>query len=164
MSLDLGNLKTQLKSIFDTANTTTATSDISSGLTTRVQKVLKVNPARIPIQANYFPMITVFVDSKDIELKDFAGNQLMAKREATVSVKIVGAVYKSIQSDAKVDAADDECEKLMENVEDILRRNPTINGVATWQYPTKVTYHNAQIDEGVHIRAGILNLETTILY
>lgn len=162
--IDLAGLKTTLKGILDDANTTTATADLSSGLTTRVQQVLKVNPARIPIQANYFPCVTCFIDSKEVEPKDIAVNQLMAKREATVSVKIVGSVYNSKQNNAKLDQADDECEKLMENIEQVLRGNPTLSGVATWQFPTRITYHNAQIDEGVHIRAGILNLETTIYY
>lgn len=164
MSLDLTLLKTTIQGIFNTANDTGAAYDLSSGLTTRVRKVLTLNPNRIPTQANYYPLISIFVESKRIEAKDIAVSQRMAKREAVVRVKIVGSVYNSIQSDAKKDFADDECEKLMENIEEVLRRNDTLDGVATWQFPDLVTYHNAQIDEGVHIRAGILNLETTHYY
>lgn len=164
MALDLNNLKTQLKDIFDTANTTTATQDLSSGLARRVRKVLKVNPSRIPVQADWFPFVTTYINGKNIELKDFAVNQLMAKREGQVSVAIVGAVWNSNYSDAAVDPADEDCEDLMENIEQILRANPTIAGVATWSYPTGVTYDNVTLAEGVHIRAGMLILEATILY
>jgi hypothetical protein len=162
--LDLNNLKEQLQSIFEAANTTTATTYLSSGLETKVQRLLKVNPNRIPVQADWYPFVTVFIDSKDIELKDFAVNQVTAKREGDVSVKVVGAVWNSTIDDAEVDPADEDCEALMESVEQVLRQNPTIAGVATWSYPTKVTYHNMSLDEGVHVRFGILNLQATILY
>ena len=162
--LDLNNLKEQVQSIFQAANTTTATQDLSAGLETRVQRVLKVNPSRIPIQSNNYPYVTVYIDSKEVELTDFAGNQLAAKRKGTVSLKVVGVVWNSSITDDETDPADEDCEDLMENIEQVLRANPTLGGIATWSYPTAVTYHNVSLDEGVHIRAGMLNLETTIIY
>lgn len=164
MSVDLNNLKEQIQSIFQTANTTTATRDLSNGLESRVQAVLKVNPSRIPIQANWYPFVTCYIESKEIELVTIAKDQLTAKRRCQVDVKIVGAVWNSSISDAEVDPADEDCEDLMENIEEVLRANPTLGGVATWSYPTGVSYHNVGLDEGVHIRAGILNLKTDIFY
>jgi len=164
MSLDLNNLKEQIQGIFETANTTTATHDLSSGLATRVQRILKVNPERIPIQSTWIPFVTVFIDAKEIELTDIAVNQLMAKRKATVSVKVVGLAQSFIVTDEEADSADDECEDLMENIEQILRANPTLAGTATWSYPSGVTYHNKMLDEETGVRAGILSLETEIFY
>lgn len=164
MSIDLNNLKEQIQTILQTANTTTATRDLSNGLETRVQRVLKVNPSRIPIQSTWHPFVTIFIDSKDIELTDFANNQLTARRKSTIDVKIVGAVWNSSIVDAELDPADEDCEDLMENIEEIMRSNSTIAGVVTWSYPTSVTYHNANIEEGVHIRAGILNLRGVVYY
>lgn len=164
MSVDLNNLKEQIQTIFQAANTTTATRDLSSGLETRVQRVLKINPGRIPVQGNWYPFVTIYIDRKDVELTDFAKDQLTAKRKCDVDVKIIGAVWNSSVTDEEVDPADEDCEDLMENIEQILRANPTLGGVATWAKPTDVTYHNATLDEGAHIRAGILNLTATIFY
>src|SRR3990167_2051134 len=153
MAVDLNNLKEQIQTIFETANTTTATADLSSGLETRVQSVLKINPARIPVQATWYPFVTCYIDSKEIELMDFAVNQTTAKRMAKIDLKIVGAVWNSSITDAAVDPADENCEDLMENIEEILRANPTLGGVATWSKPTLVTYHNVGLEDGAHIRA-----------
>ncbi len=164
MSIDLNNLKEQIQSIFQTANTTTASRDLSNGLESRVQRVLKINPSRIPVQSSWYPFVTVYIESKDVELVDFAVNQTSARRKTKIDLKVIGAVWNSSIVDEEVDPADEDCEDLMENVEEILRANPTLGGVATWSYPTAVTYHNVGLDEGVHIRAGILNLEATIFY
>lgn len=164
MSVDLNNVKEQIQSIFQAANTTTASRDLSNGLETRVQRVLKINPSRIPVQATWYPFVTCYIDAKDIELVDFAVNQSSARRKAQIDIKIVGAVWNSSIVDEEVDPADEDCEDLMENIEEILRANSTLGGVVTWAKPTGVTYHNVGLDEGTHIRAGILNLEANIFY
>ena len=93
MSVDLNSLKENIQSILQTANTTTASPDLSSGLTKRVKKVLKINPSRLSIQPSYFPFITIFIDSKDIELSDIARNQTTAKRTGTIEIKIMGSIW-----------------------------------------------------------------------
>jgi hypothetical protein len=164
MSFDLNNLKEQIQGIFQTANTTTATRDLSSGLESRVQRVLKVNPARIPIQASWYPYVTIYIDDKEISAQGMVKNQLTARRQGKIDIKIIGAVWNSTVTDEEIDPADEDCEDLMENIEEILRANPTLEGVVTWQFPNLVTYHSAPVDEDAHIRAGILNLEATVFY
>lgn len=164
MPIDLDNLKTQIQSILETANTTTASPDLSSGLDTRVAKVLRVNPARIPIQATWYPYVTAFVERKDVELDSIAGDQRKARRMGTAEVKLVGGVWNSTLTDETEDPADNDCEKLMENIEDVLRDNPTLNGAVLWQRPKTVTFHNVSLDEGVHLRVGILSLEAKFYY
>lgn len=165
MSINLNNLKEQIQTLFQTANTTTASPlDLSSGLTTRVVRVLKVNPNRVPVQASWYPFVTMFIKNKDISSPDFARDQLTAKRVGKIDIKIVGAVINTSISDPEVDQADEDCEDLMENIEQVLRANPTLGGVATWSFPTGVTYHDSQLDEETLIRAGILNLQATVFY
>jgi hypothetical protein len=164
MAIDLNNVKEQIQSILQTANTLTATQDLSSGLETRVQRILKVNPSRIPVAAHWYPFVTVYTDSKQIEAADFAKDQLSARRKAVLNLKLIGAVWNSTISDEEVDPADEDCEDLMENIEQILRANSTLAGVCSWSFPSGVTYHNANLDEGVHIRAGILDLQATVFY
>lgn len=164
MSIDLGNLKTQIQGILNAANTTTASRDLSSGLGTRVQRVLKVNPGLIPIQPSFYPAVTVFINSKDVEDRTIANSQLVGKRKAVVTVSLAGIVWNSISTNINEDTADNDAEILMENVEEILRSNTTLAGVATWSAPTKVTYHDLKPEEEAHMRAGILNLEASIWY
>lgn len=164
MSLDLNNLKEQVQSIFQTANTTTASRDLSNGLATRVQRILKVNPARIPVQASWYPFVTCYIESKNLEEAGIAITQATSKRKAIINLKVIGAIWNSSSNDGEVDPADEDCEDLMENIEEILRANPTLSGVSLWSFPTDVTYHNVALEEETHIRAGILNLKTTIYY
>lgn len=165
MSIDLNALKEQVQTILQNANTTTASVDLSSGLEKRVQRVLKVNPGRIPVQASWYPFVSVFIESKTVEHQGIARNQLTSPRKAEVGLKIVGAVWNStINGDPEIDPADDDCESLMENVEEIFRRNDTLNSTVTWQTTTDVSYFNANLDEEVHLRVGILTLRAHIFY
>jgi len=164
MSIDLNNLKEQVQTILQAANTTTASTDLSSGLETRVQRVVKLNPGRIPVQASWYPFVSIYVDNKNVLLQDIARNQSTSKRRAEIGIKILGAVWNSTVNDEEVDPADDDCESLMENIEEILRANDTLNGSATWAHPNDVTYFNANLDEEAHIRVGILSMQASVFY
>ena len=162
--IDLNDLKEKIQTIFETANTTTASQDLSSGLESRVKRVLKVNPSLIPIQASWYPFVTVYTSHKDINSEGFGKDQLSVKRRAVLDLKVIGAVWNSTITNNEEDPADDDCESIMENIEQILRANPTLGGVATWSKPLSVSYHNASLDEETHIRAGIMSLEATVFY
>lgn len=162
--IDFSAIKERIQSVLETANTTTASTDLSNGLSARIQKVVKINPERIPIQANIFNYVTIFVDSKDIDETAMAANQTNVKRKATVDLKILGVVWNPNVTALDEDAADNDCEKLMENVEHILRSDPTINSNAIWSHPTGVTYHSGPVAEESHMRAGIMNYRAVIFY
>ena len=75
--VDLNGIKTELKSLFDTANTTTASPiDLSSNLSNskRVNKVLTIHPEMILPQASLFPLVTCYIDSKTIKRLDIANS------------------------------------------------------------------------------------------
>ena len=165
--IPMGTIKSTIKSLLDTANTTTGSPiDLSDGLVNRVQKVLEVNVDRIPIQPSFFPCITMFVESKVVTLQDIAKNMLTGRRKAEVDLKVVGIIWlddiNTTNFELK-DLADNECEQLMENVEQVLRSDPTIGGKADWSKATDVTYHNV-LDEDAHFRTGILNYSISVYY
>ena len=165
MSVDLNNIKTQIKSILDTANTTTATNDLSSGMVNRVQSVQKVNIQKIPIQSTLFPYVSISVDTKSIEQATIAKNQVNAKRLADIDIRVAGGVWDDDFSSLEEDAADEEIEKLMENIEEVLRENPDLNSSVLWQVPSDVTYHAFNdLDEETHMRIGIMTLECKVQY
>lgn len=164
MAIDINNIKTQFKSIFDSANTTTADYDLSTGMNNRVQKVLKLNPLKIPIQPSFFPYVTIYPDTKDIELVTIAKNQQIGKRMAELSFNVIGAVWEQLISDITADDADDEIENLMENVEEVLRRNFKLNDSVKWTIPESTSYHALPLDEETHMRVGLLTLNAKIEY
>lgn len=164
MSIDLNNLKTQIKSILDTANTTTATHDLSSGMSRRVQQVAKTNIEKINIQGSLWPAVCIYTNGKSIEQQTISRDQLSAVRESTINITIAGLVFNPIFSTLPEDPADEDIEKLMENIEQIMRANPTINSTSTWSFPLDVSYHSGIIEEETHARVGIMNFEMTVHY
>jgi hypothetical protein len=164
MPLDLEAVKEKIQTVLQGANSVGAAYDLSQGMDPRVAHVLKVNPYLIPVQADWHPYVTCFVDSKELKPEDFAGTQSFAKRSAKVNVKVVGCVWNTLTDDPETDNADDECNQLMENIEEVLRRNPTLDGIATWHFPERVQYYNASLDEDTMLRAGILDLAVTVFY
>lgn len=162
-------IKTSVQSILDTANTTTGSPiDLSLDLVTRVQQVYQVNPERIRLaQPSKLPYITMFYDSKNVELQDIAGNMLMGRRRADIDLTIVGFVWIDNMNTANFqykDLADNECETLMENVEQVLRSDPTLGGNALWSKTVAVTYHNFPVSEDAHMRAGVMTHRITVMY
>lgn len=164
-------IKTNIKSILDTANTTTGSPiDLSQGMNTRVARVMKLNPRRIPIQPSFFPYVTMFVSNKNIKQITLGsrGSQASALREGILSINIVGCCYEPFFTDINEDQGVENIEKLMENIEEILRTNPTLNYTSTAWVLTEsgmsVQYDDISYDEEAHLRAGILTLDFKVHY
>jgi hypothetical protein len=166
--MDLSGIKTSIKTILDGANTTTGSPiDLSDSLVTRVNQVLQINVERIPVQPSFFPCITMFYESKSVELKDIGATMLAGKRDCDLSLKLVGIVWIDNMNTTNFqykDLADNECEQLMENIEQVLRKDPTLEGKCLWSKTTEVTYHTFQVSEESHMRAGIMNYSIRALY
>lgn len=162
--LNLDGIKDGIKNILDTANTTTATLPLSTGMTNKITKVLQVNPARIPVQSTLYPYVTVYLDAKQIEEKTINRDQASGRRRAELDLKIIGAVWNSTVADPALDKASEECEVLMENIEQILRSDPKLSATADWSFPTGVTYHNVYLEEGASLRAGIMTYRVVAHY
>lgn len=164
--IDIPNLKEQIRWILDQNNTTTSSVlDLSAGLTNRVQRVAKLNPEKIPLQATQLPAVTVTTNRKVIEEKTIAVNQLNGKRRAEVYFTIYGLVWNdNFSADIYNDAASDDLELLMENTERILRSYHDLGSTVKWQFPTDVEYFNVKIDEQTHFRVGFLDLKVTVFY
>ena len=125
-ALDLNGILENVQTIFELANTTTATTDLSDGMVNRVQKILKTNPEKVPAQASFYPYVTCFVESKIITPETIAGSQTAAKRSTELDIKIVGCVWNNNISVTDEDPADKDCNYLMENAEQIIRENQTL--------------------------------------
>jgi hypothetical protein len=162
---DINSIKGTIASTLDGANTTSASPiDLSADLSTRVKVVMQTNPEKLTPQASIFPLVTVFTDSKDINNTTISATQLIGKRKADLSFKVVGMTWNDQTLDYKKDASDNDLEYLMENIEYVLRSNPTLSGNCSVQYSTGVSYHSAGYDEQSHLRIGILDLKVSVFY
>lgn len=164
MAIDISNIKSQFKSILDSANTATASYDLSTGMNTRVQKVLKVNPSKIQPQASYFPWVTIFTDRKAVELDTIGKDQITAKRVGDVNFSVIGAVWEQLVSSDVEDEADEMIEVLMENVEEVVRRNFKLGGSVRRSKPVDIEYHSLPIDETTNMRVGVMTLNCLVDY
>lgn len=166
-TVDLNDILERIQTVLESANTTTATPiDLSSGMTTRVKRVLKVNPNTIKQQASLFPLVTAYITAKEIESEDIAARQMNAKREGNVKLDIVGIVWNDNFSSIDEDPADKEIHLLMENIELALRSYiPSSFGSSIkWSIPESVEYYDRMLDERTHLRAGILKLNAKLFY
>jgi hypothetical protein len=166
--ISLDTLKTNIKSILDAANTTTGSPiDLSSGLNTRVSRVLKVHPARIPIQPSFFPYIASYVSKINVEQVTMGnrGSQASALRMALVEIAIVGVCYEPFFTDINEDQGEENVERLMQNVEEILRSNPSLNHTSTtWVIPKNHEFIDTEYTESAHLRAGIFTIQAKVHY
>jgi len=165
-ALDIPNIKEQVRWILDTNNTTTSSVlNLSASMSKQVQVVQKVNPQKLSTQATLFPAVTVFTKSKSMKSATIARNQVNGKREAKLTLTVVGMVWnQNFSADINSDPADQDLEYLMENIERILRSYHDLGSNVTWQIPTDVVYHTAAFDEQSHFRVGFLDIEITVFY
>jgi len=171
-STDIKGIKAEIKSIFDSNNTTTASPvDLSHAMSSggaqiRVKQVFRLNLDRLPLQPTRLPAVTIYTDEKipDRSRSTFAGtNQLRGKRSAELELKIAGIVTENTIPDKTQDLADDNIEQLMENVELILRANANLNGAVSYQFPERIRYFTGP-DEETFYRLGIMDLICRVDY
>ena len=165
-TVNIPNIKELIRFVLADNNTTTSSIlDLSSSMSTRVKQVAKLNPEKIPFQPSVFPYVTIYTDRKSVDIADISSNQVAGRRKAELTFKLVGAVLNTnYQSNIFNDAADEDIEKLMENVEGILRGYPDLNQSIKWQFPTDVQYFSTNIGEDAHMRVGVLDLQATLFY
>jgi hypothetical protein len=123
-----------------------------------------VNPAKIPIQVSHFPYVTVSLEEKPIELQTIAKDHATGKRSSDLEFGVWAAVWETVLTDATNDKAQEEIEKLMENIEEVVRRNFKLNNTVKWAKPTRVSYYTVPVDEDAYLRAGFMPLICRVDY
>jgi hypothetical protein len=166
MAIDITGLKTDIKSLLDSANVTAATYDLSEGMSRRVQQVNCYNPEKIMPEANIMPAIFVWTAAKKVNLETMNRTLATGKRKAEILYSVAGVVWVPYGTDVTQDPADDDCEKLMENIEEVLRNSDTLGGTAKWHISSDITYHTAlpPNSEEAHLRVGLMALKVTVFY
>lgn len=167
MAINIGGLKTSIKTLLDTANNTAASYDLSGSMSRRVQYVNTYNPEKIMPEAHILPAVFIWAAAKKVNLETINLSLASGKRKAELLFSIAGIVWVPYSSSNTGDPADDDCEILMENIEEVLRNSDTLGGnVAKWHLTSDVTYHTALApnSESAHLRVGLMSLRATVYY
>lgn len=164
MSLNIKGIKNSIKSVLDAANTTTASYDLSTSLTSRVITVSTISPNAYHFTADKLPAVSIWTNSKAISAPGIVKDQITAKREGLAKFFVAGFVWNSDFMDIYGDSSDDEIETLMENIEEVLRRNTDLSGTVLWNKPTECEYHSLSLSNEQHYKVGILTVECKQLY
>lgn len=164
MAVDITGLKGDIRTLLNTANDTAASYDLSGGLSKRVVNVNAYNPEKLEPTANELPSVYIWTAAKRVTLESINISLSAGKRKAEVLFSVAGVVWVPYTSTVTKDPADDDCERLMENIEEILRSSDTLGGKAKWHLTSDVTYHSAPFSEEAHLRIGLMALRATVYY
>ena len=153
---------TNLTSVYNALrdyNTTTASPDLSSGLTTRVQNVYLNDPSIVGLRADIYPAVFVRVNSKK---EDFAGlgatGPANARKEAIVNYDVIGFYRKdgavATQGSVLINLA-----KLAGNIEGVFQQESNLSGTALWCQAVDTNFYGPFQTDEVWIKAVVVNLE-----
>jgi hypothetical protein len=164
--INVGSLKDAIKTALDANNIAVGApvADLSANMTKRVLKVATIDPRDIKLNATQMPAVCIYAQSKTPRNTSIGPNQLQTKKEAFVLLTLAGLVWnQNFQADIYDDPSARDVERLMENIEEILRGNMQISG-CTWQISGDITYHNANFDEQTHFKIAFMDVQFKYFY
>ena len=162
---NIGTILTNIKSVLDTANTTTASDYLSNGMSSKVAYVGKIAPEKIIMNQDQYPFVTSYIDNYEIESETTARNQATGIRMSTFDVMVVGGVWNPNFSSKFEDPSDLDIYLLMQNVEQVFRNNTDLLGAVDYQKPNSVKFKSFVDEENDnHVRFGTMTLSVRKRY
>lgn len=157
MRLPYNSFKVALKNSLLTFNTTTAAVDLSQSLTTRIVDIDCIDIDRKANKLSKFPAIYIKYLNKSSEaFIDNRSNNV--DRQVTLNLDLC-CIYNKFTN------ADDELEKMVENVDTYLRYNIDLNGYQTgtvkllYINPTSIDFKTYDGTDSFFNRSANINLE-----
>lgn len=151
--MNLKTVRSAIISILESANTTTATVDLSSGLQTRVQQVIAGSPKR-PIGLDSYPLIFVSLAGKSEE-QPFLGDS--ARRDITANWNI----YCLTCLADSATAAENESITLSDNVESVLRNYIDLSGTVDYSN-LEDTEYSLEDEDSVYVHTARIGMMTRL--
>lgn len=164
--LNVNSIRSKIKTILDDANTTTGSPiDLSANVSSRVKMVALTHPEKLLQQRSKSPLIAIYSERKLINSEGIAANMVNPKRRGELNLKIAGIILNQNTSSATEDPSDKDMEYLMENIEEVLRSFPNLDGETSvlWAMPTDISYFSAP-GKSVYFRAAIMDLTVRTQY
>lgn len=146
------------------ANTTTATVDLSSKLTSRVKNVFMNDPSVVSVRADSYPCIFVRISSKDEEFASLGttGPSGNLKHAATV-FDLIGLYHKEGASSSHSTVLN-EIYQLAENIEGVFQEELTLSGTSLFCNPRRTEFFGPFQSEGVWVKGVLIELEAKYLF
>lgn len=141
--------QTVLDNIVTLLNNAKATT-LSTNLTTAVQQVIKGDPNNIPVQANMYPTVFVYLTKKDEDWVTLGG----ALKQTVLTFEIYALVLLTGTSDS----SDQEVRYLSDNIENLLRANSDLQGTVDFCNPSECSFERA-FKEGTYLSCAVITLE-----
>lgn len=161
MALDYKTKIAGLKAIFVAANTTTASVDLSSGLTTRISddSIFTKDIETASIRATDFPCIFIRATDKSEEFATLgATGNANNYKQADITYQIVG-MYRKEGAWSDNASLLDEVYVLASNIESVLRNNATLGGTALWAQPESTSFTSPMENNGIWLKGVEITLK-----
>jgi len=110
--VDYVSIKNAMKNIMISANTTTATYDLSNSLTSRIKVISDLDPNIEPLMISEYPYIFIEFDSRSSEHAEFGSGKICDRKN------IIGSIH-CIWDEMDKSNADDNLMRMVRNVETV---------------------------------------------
>lgn len=158
---DYNAAATALVTVLQTANTTTATQDLSGSLTTRLvnDNITDDDPQIVNVRADRLPAIYVRVNQAE---EDFAGlgdtGSTRRRKSKTVDFDIF-ALYRKEGARASNREVSRDVAQLAQNIEAVLQANAKLASPNLWCNPGKTTFAGFPLAEGSWVKAVLIEVK-----
>jgi len=164
--LDIDGIKDAMVTLFSSNNNVSGSPvDLSADLSRRVVGIYKINPERLGVQLSQLPAVTVWTDGKEEFQQNMGVSQINARRHSHLMLNIAGILWND-DYDYNEDTAETDIIALMENVESILRGDPTLGGTVLTSMIERVSYFTIANDrtEQANYRVGLMRYRCRVEY
>lgn len=164
MPFDYEANTTAVKNALTSHNTTTASPDLSSGLTRRVQNIYIDDPEIVSIRQLTYPCVFVRLSNKDEDYASLgATGPTGNKKTATVVYDLIGLYHKDGAHTAHSGVLT-EIYRLAENMEGVFQAETTLSTTALWCNPKKTEFIGPFSSDGIWVKAVLVELEARYLF
>ena len=157
---------TAIINVLKNHNTTTATPDLSDGLSERVKNdnIVINDPELSQTRSDRFPAIYVMINTKDEEYEGIGATGVGgAKKRATLSYDIF-AIFGKYGSHSSHTNLLTDVYKFAGNIEGVFQQEYTLSNTALWCNPTVTEFSPAtDIGEGF-VKAVLIRLEADYIF
>ena len=161
MPLNYEDKVSALKTMFVSANTTTASVDLSASLTSRIPdtSIFTDDIETRALQADECPAIFIRVMSKDEDFATLGATGAANNyKQADITFQIVG-LYRKDGAWSSNSTLGAEVYRLASNIEGVLRNNVTLSGSALWCQPTGTNFVGPMENNGIWIKGVEVTLK-----
>ena len=139
-------------------NTTTASPDLSSGLTTRVRDVVIDDPESTSIQWDQLPIIFVRIQGSEEEYASLGPTGPAANRKSKTAVYELIGMYLRDGAYTTARVQETEVYRLAENLEGVFQAESQLSTTALWCNPASTNFGVFGFGDGSRIKGFVTNL------